>query len=35
VRVRTAHTFQGAECETILFSTVLSVDANPRHGGLA
>ena len=29
VRVGTAHTFQGAECETILFSTVLSVDANP------
>jgi hypothetical protein len=29
VRVGTAHTFQGGECETILFSTVLSVDANP------
>jgi AAA domain len=29
VRVGTAHTFQGGECETILFSTVLSLDANP------
>ena len=29
VRVGTAHTFQGGECETILFSTVLSVNANP------
>jgi hypothetical protein len=29
VRVGTAHTFQGGECETVLFSTVLSADANP------
>jgi hypothetical protein len=29
VRVGTAHTFQGGECETVLFSTVLSVDAKP------
>jgi hypothetical protein len=29
VRVGTAHTFQGGECKTMLFSTVLSVGANP------
>src|SRR6266540_3958622 len=29
VRVGTAHTFQGGECETVLFSTVLSTGANP------
>src|SRR6266508_1691652 len=29
VRVGTAHTFQGGECRTMLFSTVLSTGANP------
>jgi hypothetical protein len=29
VRVGTAHTFQGGECRTMLFSTVLSAGANP------
>jgi hypothetical protein len=29
VRVGTAHTFQGGECRTMLFSTVVSAGANP------